>query len=526
MALSCHDLLSCLLHICKVMDKGMTAEFDSTYAPEPHKMSRASSAAPLVAKSHLCLLPNLDLSSPKTKFQETGAKIKIHGTKADTGDTYSVSNPPGLARTPHFPSQTMNPSNTASAFGSQPVPVAGLHPIIPNQHVSMQGPPSRQILQQSHMTQASPLGHIGQPRNPSMISVLNLSAPTNASTSFPVTLSQPTPIGQLKTPVSLMPQPMSGISPSPMPNHPLTPLGVSSGQSGGPVTVQMSVGLSNVGPMAPPAVPPTRPVSLGPQPDVAFKPPQSNMLITPRSSTFPPHQAGISPRPPSSLGPMPPPIPAPTHSSVNHLSGPVSFPSPGLSPSLPLPRQSGMPNSASGVTPYHTHVKPPVLMTSNSGNFTFQSLGPHADYCQVVSRPNSQATTQGVIQEPPSGPRPPPFGLAVPDQPLQMFPRTQVPSQVNQTHSHVSAIPFGGRSGSVSIPPRHTVFPYAGQPSPRSPVPPIGMKNFISAPQMPNLPTPGARSGMHIGQSYPAQRTWSDIPMPLNQKFGNNPCGF
>jgi splicing factor 1 len=162
-------------------------------------------------------------------------------------------------------------------------------------------------------------------------------------------------------------------------------------------------------------------------------------------------------------------------------------------------------------------------MPSNSGNFTFQGQRPNADYYQVIPRPNNQATTQGGSQEPPSGIRPPPFGFSVPDQHLQSFQRTQVSNQVDPTQAYLSAAPFGGRPGSVSIPPRHPAFPYAGQPSPRSQVPQMGMRNFIPSPQMPNLPSPGAQRGMHNRQSYPAQGTWPDIPMPLNQKFGNNP---
>lgn len=447
-------------------------------------------------------------------FQYSGpwsSAIPSHTPVFASSGNIAPPNPSGLARTPHFPSQTLNPASTASTFGAQPVPVPGFHPIIPNQHFSMQALPPRQILQHTHLTQASPLSHIGPSRNPSIISVHNLSGPTNAS-----------PVGQFQTSVSSIPQARSVISPAPIPNQSLTPLGVSSGQNGATVTVEVSVGLSNMGPMAPPAVPPTRPVSLHQQPDVAFKPPLSNMSMVPRPAAFSPLQAGIPSGPPSSLGTMPVPSPPPTHSSVNHLSGPVSFPSPGISPSLPLPQQSGIPNFASGVTPYHTHVKPPVLMSSNSGNFTFQSQRPNAD-CQVVSRPNSQATTLGGTQEPPSGPWRPPFGFAVPDQPaIQIFPRTQVPNQVDQSQARVSAVPFGGRSGSVSIPPRHTAFPYTGQPAPRSPAPQMGMKNFISAPQMPNLPNPGVPRSMHIQHNHPAQRTWADIPGPLNQKFGSN----
>ncbi|XP_050879417.1 uncharacterized protein LOC127083204 isoform X3 [Lathyrus oleraceus] len=412
------------------------------------------------------------------RFQYSGSWFSAapsHTPLFASGSVVPPNPPPHLARTPHFPSQTMSPSNMISAFGAQPTPITGFHPIIPNQQFSMQAPPPTQILQHSQWTQTTPFGHVGPPRNPSVIPAQSLSAPTSASLSFPVPLRQPTPTGHLQT---------------------STPHGVSSGLSGGP--------------MAPPAVPPARPVSLGPQSDVEYKPPQSNVSMMPRPGSIHPHHAGMSPRLPSSLGP----IPGTVHSTGNHLSRPVSFPSPGISPSLPLAQQSGIPNSAS----HYTHINPLTSTPSNSGNFTFQGQRPNADYYQVVPRPNSQATTQGGTQEPPSGPRPPPFGFAVADQPFQSFPRGQVSNRVDQTQAYASAAPFGGRPGSVSIPPQHPAFPYTGQPSPRSQVPQMGMRNFIPTPQMPNLPSPGVQRGMHNQQSYPAQGTWS-----LNQKFGNNP---
>ncbi|KAL9332853.1 hypothetical protein ACSQ67_002463 [Phaseolus vulgaris] len=382
--------------------------------------------------------------------------------------TVASPNPLGLARTPHFPPQT---SNSVPTFGAQP----GFQPIIPNQHVSVQAPPPRQILPYLHLTQASPLGYVGPPRNASIISVQNLSTPTNASHSFPVTLSQPTPIGQLQNTVSSLHLPISGVSPLPIPNQSITHLGVPSGQNEALVAVKTSIGPSNMGSMAPPG----RPASLHQQPDVAFMPPQSNMSMMPRSASFPPHQVGISPAP--LLRPMSVPIPAPKHSSVNHLSGPVSFPSSGISSSFPLPQQTGIPNSASGIAPFHTHSR------------------------RCYTRATSWST--------------PPFGFGVPDQPLQIFPRTQFPAQVDQT------ISFGGRSGSISNsipPPRHTAFPYGGQPAPRSPVPQMGMKNFLPAPQRPNLTGAVAQRGMPIRQSYAVQMARPDISMPLNHKFGNN----
>ncbi|CAI8597981.1 unnamed protein product [Vicia faba] len=201
-------------------------------------------------------------------------------------------NPPHVARTPHFPSQTMSPSNMISAFGAQPTSITGFHQIIPNQQFSMHAPPPTQFLQHSQWTQTTPFGHVGPPRNPSVIPAQNLSAATSASLSFPVSLRQPTSTGHLQTSVSSMPQPMSGISPSPIANQPSTSQGVSSGLSGGPV---------NMGPMAPPAVPPARPVSLGPQPDIEYKPPQPNVSMMPQPGSIHPHHAGMSPRPPSSL---------------------------------------------------------------------------------------------------------------------------------------------------------------------------------------------------------------------------------
>ncbi|KAK7331470.1 hypothetical protein VNO77_25695 [Canavalia gladiata] len=485
---------------------------DSTNVPSQSQEGPPSHAVSQSLENQAVLQPVAVTQMHGDNFQYPGSWYSVgpsHTPVFAPSGGIASSNPLGLARAPHLFSQT---SNMASAFGAQPALIAGFQPIIPNHHVSMQAPPSRQILQHSHMTQASPLGHTGPPRNPSIVSVQSLSTPTNASLPFPVTLSQLTPIGLPQISLSSMPLPMSGISPSPIPNQRLTSLGVSSGQNEAPATIKMPVGPSNMGPRAPAVVPPIRPVSLHKQPDAAFKPPQSNMSMMPRSATFPPHQAGISPGPPPSLRPMP----APTHSSsVNHLSGlPVSFPSPGISSSLPLPQQAGISNSASGVAPYLTHVKPPVLLTPNSGNFTFHSHRPNADYGPVVSRPNSQATTQGAAtQEPPSGPQPLPFGFAVPDQPLQNFPRAPFPNQVDQTQAHVSAVPFGGRSGSLSNsipPPRQAAFPpYAG------PVPQMGVKNFISAPHLP-------QRGMPIRQSYPAQMARPDIPMPLNH---NPPLG-
>ncbi|KAL5079046.1 hypothetical protein RYX36_007467 [Vicia faba] len=118
-----------------------------------------------------------------------------------------------------------------------------------------------------------------------------------------------------------------------------------------------------MGPMAPPAVPPARPVSLGPQPDIEYKPPQPNVSMMPQPGSIHPHHAGMSPRPPSSLGP----IPGTVNSTGNHLSRPVSFPSPRISSSFPLAQQSGIPNSAS----HYTHINPLASMPSNSGIFTF-----------------------------------------------------------------------------------------------------------------------------------------------------------
>lgn len=436
---------------------------------------------------------------PGPWFSTVSSHNSVFGSTSNIGPT----NPSDLSRPLHFSSQSMNSSNMASTFAAQPAPVAGFNSVIPNRAVvSLQSQPTREYFQHSHM---------GPPRNPSVVPIQIPSAPTNAPISFPVNGSQLAPVGQLQQLLPSNPQPLPGISPVPGPDRSLAPFGVSSGLGG------VSLGLTNTGHLAPSlATPPLRPVSLQLQLDVAFKPPVPNISMASHSS-FPPHQAGILHGLPSSLGPMQPSIPTATYPSINHLSGSVSFPSPKILTSLPLSQQSGIPNpnSASGAT-YQTQVKPPLLSmsASNSGNFTFQPQQPNADF-QMLSRPNT-AAIQGGPKEQSSGSRPPSFGFAAPDHPVnQIFPRTQVPNQLDQTQAAAYTVPFRGVPGAaVPIARGHTAFPFTSQPPPRSPAPQMGMRSFFPSPQMPNYTT-------HIQQNHPAQR-WPDIHLPPNQKFGNN----
>ncbi|XP_028801558.1 splicing factor-like protein 1 isoform X3 [Neltuma alba] len=412
-------------------------------------------------------------------------------------------NPSGLPRPLHFPSQSMNSSIVTSNFAAQHATVTGFNSVIPNRPL-VQSQPAREHLQHSHMTQTSPVGLTGPPRNPSVVSRQTSSVPTNVSASFPLNRSQPAPVGH-QTSVPLMLPPMSGILPAPVPDRSLTSVGAPSGLAG------VSPRPGNMGQV----VPPHRPVSLHVQPDVAFKPPVSS---TSHSTTFPPHHAGTPVGLPSSLGPMQPL--GPTYSSIHHLSGSSLFPSPRVPTSLPLSQQSGIPSPASGVT-YHNPGNPPPLSGPNSGNFTFRPQRPNADF-QVVSRPNT--ATQGGGRELSSGPRPPSFGFAVPNQPVnQIFPRTQMHNQVDQTKNVPYVGPFGGGPGSLPIPSRPTALPFASQPDPRSAAPQMAMRNFFPSPQMANFPSPGPpRAGnMQIRQNHPAQR-WPEIPLPPNQRFGNN----
>ncbi|KAF7807185.1 splicing factor-like protein 1 isoform X3 [Senna tora] len=427
--------------------------------------------------------------------------VSSHNPVYASSGNIAPTNPSGLSRPLHFPSQSMNTSNVASTFVTQPAPFTGFNSVIPNRpFVLLQTQPTRENFQHSHMTQAMPLGHTGPPRNPSIVSIQTSSAQRNASSLFPIGGSQPA-VGQLRPLMPSMPQPMSGILSAPVSDRSLIPLGVSSGLDG------VSLGLSNMGQMAPSVVPPPRPVPL--QSDVAFKLPVSNIPMASHSASFSPHQAGISPGLPSSLGSMQPPLPAANYSSVNHLSGSASLPPPPLPTSL----------SSSGVS-YQAPVKPPLLTASNSGNFTFQSQSHNADF-QVVSRPNT--ASQGGTREQFSVPRPQSFGFAVPDRPVnQIFPKTLVPAHVDQTQAAAYAS-FGGRPGAVATTPRHTVLPFPNQPAPMSPVPQMGMRNFFPSPQMPSFPGPGVpRAGSTpMQQNHPAQR-WPDVHLPPNQKFGNS----
>ncbi|XP_054778676.1 uncharacterized protein PB18E9.04c isoform X2 [Prosopis cineraria] len=424
-----------------------------------------------------------------------------------SGNT-APSNPRGLSRPLRFPSQSMNSSNVTSTFTAQHASVTGFDSVIPNRP-AVQSQLTREHFQYSHITQTSPVGLTGLPGNPSMLSMQTSSILTNISVSFPANIPTNISVSGHQTSVPLMPQSMSGILSASVPDKSLTSFGASSGPGGA------SPGPGNMEQLAPSMVPPPhRPVSLHGQPDVAFKPPASNAS---HSATFPPHHASTLPRLPSSLGPMQPQ--RPTYSSINHLSGSSSFPSPKLPNSLPLSQQSGIPNFASGAT-YHNGGNPPSLSAQNSGNFTFRPQQPNANF-QVVSRHN--AATPSGVREQSFDPRLPSFGLPVPDQPVnQIFPRPQIHNQVDQTKSVPYAAPFGGGPGAIPIPSRHAALPLASQPDPRSAVPQMGMRNFFPFPQMSNFPSPGPlRAGtMQIRQNHPAQR-WPEIPLPPNQKFGS-----
>ncbi|KAK4263434.1 hypothetical protein QN277_028840 [Acacia crassicarpa] len=486
----------------------MAVSVDNTNVPGENVNHRPSHPVPASMENQAMAQPVAGVTqTPGDHFQHSGpwfSAISSQNPVFASSGNIAPPNPSGLPRPLHFPSQSMNSSSFTSTFAAQHATLTGFNSVVPNRPV-VQSQATREHFQHSLTNQTSPVGLTGAPRNPSMVPMQTSSVPTNVSVSFSLNRSQPGPVGH-QTSGPLMLQPMYGSSPAPLPDRSLTSIGASSGLAGVPP------GPGNLGQLGPSVISPPRPVSLHVQPDVAFKPPASNTSHPP---TFPPHLAGTTLGLPPSLGPMQPP--GPTYSSINHLSGSGSFPSPRLPTSLPVSQQSGIPNSASGVT-YPGNCPP--LSGPNSGNFTFRSQQPN-DF-QGVSRPNT--APHGGVREQFSGSRPQSFGFSVPDQPAnQVFPRTQIHNQVDQIKTVPYAGPFGGGPGSIPIPPRHTALPFASQPDPKSPVPRMAMRNFFPSPQMPNFPNPRApRIGtMPIQQNHPTQR-WPEIPLPPNHKFSSN----
>ncbi|KAF3946723.1 hypothetical protein CMV_027041 [Castanea mollissima] len=446
---------------------------------------------------------------------------------------------PGLNNYVHLSSSPLNPSNMPSLFGPRPTPMVGFNSILQNPPaVSPRPQPPTQVLQNPYM--GGPFGHIGQHRNLSMPALQPSSAQPNVSGPFPFTSSQPPPTRPLM--VSL-PQPTSGIQPRSISDRPLTPSGSSTVWSAHG-SASVSLGLSNMGQMAPP----NRPHPQNPQPGVASMAPPSNMstaslgspIIFPQPST-PQFSSNVANCPfatphfalnPPTQGGNPASFSASLHqtqapnSSTNPGLGSAPIPSPS-STQPPLPLQAGRPNSVSGSTTNFTSIKPPMVTAPSSGDFTFQPHRPQNPVSQTVPTAlSSQPASQSTLQMQPPTAQAPSFHLAMPKitpQPgNQVFQRPQFSNPVGQPQAPVSAVPYSG-SQTPTGPPRLPAYPNASV-APRTPLPQMGPRSFNPAPQMPNLPgpiLPRPGNSLQLQQNYPARPNRPEIHLAPNQQFSN-----
>ncbi|KAJ7955397.1 branchpoint-bridging protein isoform X1 [Quillaja saponaria] len=351
-----------------------SASGDSINIPTHNLDGTTSYAVPVAVDNHGLVPPVAEpTQTHQGQLQYSGPGFStISSHTPMVAPSGNITSPNPSAPVLNFSSQTVNPPNMPSLFGPRPPLVPAFSSTIQNPPVVPLGPqPLRQVLQQSHMAQTNPSGHIGPPRNPLIIGLQHSLTHTNIATA---SIPQPPPVGSRQT---LVPQPMYGFPPAPIPQRSLNPAEISSAQSGA---------FANAGQMAPLMVPPHRPHFQYPQTDVVSTPPPNISSIGTQHASAPTHQAGLSPGLPASSGPMR--LPA-TNLSVNHLSGPISIPPHGLSTSHPPPQHSGLHSSISGSSPYYSPIKPPMLTVSGSGNFTFQPHRPNSA-SQMVSRPSSQ----------------------------------------------------------------------------------------------------------------------------------------
>ncbi|KAL4311309.1 hypothetical protein GQ457_01G048720 [Hibiscus cannabinus] len=434
-------------------------------------------------------VPQLTLASPQGQFQ-------YHNSWFPTNPM-----PPNLsAPILNCPVPAQSPSNPSSHFGPRPAPEAGFNTFIQDSSLVSSSPQlPRQVLPQPYMPPMHPLGHTG----PQNFLVPNpnppYTQPSNLS-SLPLTGSQPQALGLLPG------------------RRPLMPAGSSSVWSG----ASASLGLSNVGQLAPPAVISQVPHPVVPRPVVAsVSSAHPNML-----STFSPGQSGprltsapvnhpslpFPPGPPlgsshalsSGLHPTAVSVPPPLNPSINPamLARPIISQAPPtlLSPSLPRGPSGSIPGNMPNFAPIN---QPARSQHSNSGIFTFQPHQTQGPTYPMVPRPSSQAVNLhaqaplSVVQQ-----QAPSFQFGVPNstpQPgMQVFPRPQSGNQMGLSLN---------QQNTMSAPPRPPAYPGTGPVANATTVPQMGLRNFVPPPQTPNMASPfPPRPGHSLQhqQHYPA----------------------
>lgn len=276
-----------------------------------------------------------------------------------------------------------------------------------------------------------------------------------------------------------MPPPFLQPPSRPSTDRPVAPAGSSAGWSG----VPPSQGPINMAQLAPPAFPPQGSHSMFMHPGGA--------QLTSVSSNRP--------------------------ASMAYARGPPMGSSPAVSTSLhqpplhaPIPSQSSA--QAMPVAQSVTGSRP---LRPISGDFTFQPLQPQNTASQVIPRPGIQQASPHAPSPGPmarmQAPQAPPFrfpGHNLPPQPvMQSFPRQQQQGIINHMSRPQAQMSSAGHVGAARV----------AQ---------MGMRNFIPAPNMPNMVGPfPPRHGnppMQPHQNYPGPPPRPGNYMMPNPQFGNN----
>ncbi|XP_021821408.1 splicing factor 1 isoform X1 [Prunus avium] len=394
----------------------------------------------------------------------------------------------------------------------------------PPAHVSPRQNPPTQVLQHLYMAQTRP-GHVGPPRNLSLMSPQPSSVQTNISAPLTFMGNRPPPTGQ---PSNI--GPFAPSFPQHVSNHPHGPSGSSTGWSSGVPAPQPGVA----------SMPPPSNISTANMvSSVAFPPGPSTLLSSapvnhaaPSFTSIPRPQVGIPSTLAASMLPMPgvaqpKPFMSPLSGSAPaHSTGPVTSLAPPLQPRVPV--------SVTGSVPNFTPPKPPMMTAPSPGDFTFQPHRPQNPSFQPVPQPSSHFAAHNASPARPMVPHPSPqapsFQLPVQNMTPQLgsdvLSRPQVGDHMGQPPpAHISAVPFARNSTAISVPPRHTTFLDSSPVAPRTPHLPMRPRNFNPAHQMPNFPIPlPPRLGNHIQiqQTYPAHSTHPEMPRAPNQQYSNN----
>ncbi|XWS73438.1 hypothetical protein CRYUN_Cryun02cG0128800 [Craigia yunnanensis] len=462
-----------------------------------------------------------------------------------------------------------SPSNLPSLFGPRPSLAAGYNSIIQISSFASSSPQlPRQVLSQPYMPQMHPLGHSGSPRNFLVSNPNPPSTQPSILSSLPYTGSQPQALGPIpgaRPPMPFFPQTASSVSSRPLQEPPEVPAGSSTGWS----ATSASLGLSNVGQLAPSVVFSQVPHPVVPQPIVVSSstaPP--NMLATfatgqsgPRLTSLPLNRPSMSfaPGPPLGSSPafsavlrptavsVPMPVPIPMQSSSPVITVAAS-PSPSINPAMvsrpllsPLPSTSLSPSLPGGISgsisgnmanfaPKNQRAAmAPRLQHASSGDFTFQPPQIQGPASPMVPRPGCQAANPHALAPRTVQLQAPSFQFGVPNSTpqsaMQVFPRPQIVNQMGLPQTHISSSLLTANPNAMSASPRPPAFPSTGSVLNTIPVSQMGFRNFLPSPQTPNMAGPfPSRLGYSLQrpQHYPSLPTRPGNFTSPNPRFASS----